>query len=355
MDKVQRVASDTINTCEDGVPEVRSPIRDEARSQGLMIRGKPDLTTIPSSTFTGVADVGVVGAGPAGLAAALTLRRHCRSVIVFDGGPARNYWTRRVHGVLGLPEVSGRDLHELGRRQVSEVGGQLVDARIAEAHRDGDGFVACEADGRSWRVDRLVLATGVRDVYPDIEGFFDFYGSSVFVCPHCDGYEVRDQPIALVAWSAGMLPFTLTLSQWTRDITIVTDGRASPLGPDERRKLDGIGARVITKNVRRFEGSDGQLRALRFDDDSTLPVSAAFFTTETQFQTALARQLGCQIRPGGCVEVDEHLRTSADGVWAVGDLVGEEQLVPIASAHGVKAGVDVHRTLPLPTGDLPPS
>jgi thioredoxin reductase (NADPH) len=152
-----------------------------------------------------------------------------------------------------------------------------------------------------------------------------------------------------------MLPFTLTLSQWTRDITIVTDGRASPLGPDERRKLDGIGARVITKNVRRFEGSDGQLRALRFDDDSTLPVSAAFFTTETQFQTVLARQLGCQIRPGGCVEVDEHLRTSADGVWAVGDLVGEEQLVPIASAHGVKAGVDVHRTLPLPTGDLPPS
>jgi thioredoxin reductase len=306
-------------------------------------------------SLTGVADVGVVGAGPAGLATALTLRRHRRSVVVFDGGPARNYWTRRVHGVLGVPEISGRELHELGRRQVASVGGQLVDARIAEAHRDGDGFVVCEANGRAWRVARLVLATGVRDVFPNIEGFFDFYGSSVFVCPHCDGYEVQDQPIALVAWSPRMLPFALTLSQWTRDITVVTDGRASPLGPGERRHLAEIGARVVTQDVRRFEGSDGQLRALRFDDGSILPVSAAFFTIESQFQTALARKLGCRLRSGGCVDADEHLRTSIDGVWAVGDLVGEEQLVPIASAHGVKAGVDIHRTLPLPTGELPPS
>ena len=306
-------------------------------------------------SLTGVADVGIVGAGPAGLAAALTLRRHRRSVLVFDGGPARNYWSRRVHGVLGLPEISGRELHELGRRQVAEVGGQLVDGRIAEAGRDGDGFLVCDPDGRAWRVDRLVLATGVRDICPDIEGFLDFYGSSIFVCPHCDGYEVQDQPIALVAWSPSMLPFTLTLTQWTRDITIVTAGRAAPLDRDARRQLDEIGARIVTKDVRGFEGSDGQLRAIHFDDGTKLHVSAAFFTIANEFQTGLAEQLGCRLRPGGCIEVDEHLRTSVDGVWAVGDVVGEEQLVPIASAHGVKAGVDIHRTLPLPTGELPPS
>lgn len=306
-------------------------------------------------SLTGVADVGVVGAGPAGLATALTLRRHRRSVTVFDGGPARNYWARRVHGVLGLPEISGKELHALGRRQVAEVGGQIVDTRIAEVGRDGDGFLVCTADRRAWRVDRLVLATGVRDTYPDIEGFFDFYGSTVFICPHCDGYEVQDQPIALVSWSPSMLPFTLTLTQWTRDITIVTAGHDPPLDRDARQQLDEIGVRVITKDVRRFEGGDGQLRALRFDDGSALPVSAAFFAIEHQFQTALADRLGCRLRPGGCIEVDEHLRTSVDGVWAVGDVVGEEQLVPIASAHGVKAGVDVHRTLPLPTGDFPPS
>jgi thioredoxin reductase (NADPH) len=112
---------------------------------------------------------------------------------------------------------------------------------------------------------------------------------------------------------------------------------------------------VITKGVKRFEGSDGRLRALRFDDGTSLSVSAAFFAIDHAFQTAPAERLGCRLRSGGCIEVDDHLRTSVDGVWAVGDVVGEEQLVPIASAHGVKAAVDIHRTLPLPTGDLPPS
>jgi thioredoxin reductase len=308
-----------------------------------------------NSPLTGIADVGVIGAGPAGLAAALTLRRHRRSVLVFDGGPARNYWARQVHGVLGLPHVSGQELHTIGREQVSRVGGTIVEARIVEAQRDEDSFMVCAADGRVWHVGRLILATGVLDVYPDIDEFFDYYGSSVFVCPHCDGYEVRDQPIALIAWSPSMLPFTLTLTQWTGDITIVTDGRALPLGQDEQRQLSRIGARVITKDVRRFEGSDGRLRALRFDDGTSLSVSAAFFAIDHAFQTALAGRIGCRLRPGGCIEVDDHLRTSVDGVWAVGDVIGEEQLVPIASAHGVKAGVDIHRTLPLPTGDLPPS
>jgi thioredoxin reductase len=349
------VAGGTIDKVEDVAQEARSKLRREARSKGLTVSGYLDLVTMWNLPFAGVADVGVVGAGPAGLATALTLRRHRSSIVVFDGGPARNYWARRVHGVLGLPEISGRELHELGRRQVAEVDGQVVDARIAEVHRDGDAFIACEADGRAWRVDRLVLATGVRDVYPDIEGFFDFYGSSVFVCPHCDGYEVRGQPIAIVSWSPSMLSYALTLTQWTRDITIVTDGRASPLGPDERRQLAKIGTRVITKDVRRLEGSDGQLQALRFDDGTTLRVSAAFFSIEHQFQTMLAERIGCRLRPGGCIEVDEHLRTSVEGVWAVGDVVGEEQLVPIASAHGVKAGVDIHRTLPLPDGSYPPS
>jgi choline dehydrogenase-like flavoprotein len=120
-------------------------------------------------SLAGVADAGVVGAGVAGLAAALTLRRHRRSVLVFDGGPARNYWVRRVHGVLGLPEISGQELHRLGRQQVADVGAQLVDAHIAEVRRQDDAFLVCAADGRSWRVERVVLATGVRDVYSDID------------------------------------------------------------------------------------------------------------------------------------------------------------------------------------------
>jgi thioredoxin reductase len=291
------------------------------------------------------AEVGVVGAGFAGLAAALTLRRHRHSVLVFDGGPSRNAWAREVHGYLGIHGKSGAELRQLACEQVREVGGQIVAARIARARRAGDGFALADEAGGEWRVGRLVLATGVRDAFPDIDNFFDFYGCSVHVCPHCDGYEVRDRPIAIVSWSEATLPFALKLTRWTTDITVVTDGRSPDLTPTERAELADHGIAVLTQTVRRFEGRDGQLAALRFADGSALPVEAAFFNIASDFQNDLARQLGCALTDAACVHVDDHMRTSVDRVWAVGDLTGEEQLVAIAAAQGVKAGVDIYRSL----------
>jgi thioredoxin reductase len=291
------------------------------------------------------AEVGVVGAGFAGLAAALTLRRHRHSVLVFDGGPSRNAWAREVHGYLGIHGKSGAELRRLACDQVRDVGGQIVDARIAGARRAGDGFALAGEAGGEWRVGRLVLATGVRDAFPDIDNFFDFYGCSVHVCPHCDGYEVRDRPIAIVSWSEATLPFALKLTQWTTDVTVVTDGRSPELTPAERAELADHGIAVLTQTVRRFEGRDGHLTALRFADGSALPVEAAFFNIASEFQNDLARQLGCALTDAACVRVDDHMRTSVDGVWAVGDVTGEEQLVAIAAAQGVKAGVDIYRSL----------
>ena len=182
-------------------------------------------------------EVGIVGSGFAGLAAALTLRRHRREVIVFDGGPSRNAWAREVHGYLGVPNASGAEMRRQAIKQVREVGGQIVEARIAAA-RTEDGELRLTADdGRRWRVQRLLLATGVRDTYPDIDNFFDFFGRTVHVCPHCDGYEVRDQPIAIVAWDEAALPFTVKLTQWTRRITVVTDSRSPGLTAEEQARL----------------------------------------------------------------------------------------------------------------------
>jgi thioredoxin reductase len=299
-------------------------------------------------------DVGIVGASCAGLAAALMLRRHQRSVVVFDGGPPRNAWAQEVHGYLGVPGVSGRDFHRLGCDQAEAVGAEVVGACITIARADGAGFmVACE-DGREWRVRRLLLATGVRDVYPDIANFFDFYGRSVFACPHCDAYEVRGQPVAIVGWTEAVLPFALKLTLWTRHVTVVTDGHAPELTADERGQLAAHDIAMLTKTVRCFEGQDGQLTALSFADGSDLPVRAAFFNIAHEFQTGLARQLGCALTEGECIQADEHMRTSVEGVWAAGDVTGKEQLVAVAAAQGVTAAIDIYRSLPLPTGEPTP-
>lgn len=301
------------------------------------------------------AEIGVVGAGFAGLSAALTVRRHRHSVVLFNGGPCRNTWAQEVHCYLGVHGKSGEEVRELGFDQVRAVGATIVDARIAGARRDGDAFCLTEERGREWRVRCLVLATGVRDLYPDIENFDEFWGCTVHVCPHCDAWEIRDQPIAIVAWNEATLPFTLRLTQWTKQITVVTDGRSPDLTDEERAELAAHGIPVITQTVRRFEGENGRLTALRFADGSALPVTAAFFTVGQEKQTALARQLGCALRPNGAIQVDEHMRTTVDDVWAVGDVVGEEQMVSIAVAHGVKAGIDIYRALPLPTGEPVPA
>ena len=291
------------------------------------------------------AEVGIVGAGFAGLAGALTLRRHRHSVVVFDGGSTRNAYAAEVHGYLGVHGASGKELRRRAWDQVVQVGGQIFEARIVEARRDDEAFILRSEDGRRWRVKRLLLATGVRDVYPDIDNFYEFWGKTVHICPHCDGYEVRDKPVAVVSWGEATKGFTLKLKEWTNQITVVTDGRAPAISPEDRAELADQDIGVITQTVRQFEGDDGQLTALRFQDGSTLPVAAAFFNIKVEFQIDLAEQLGCALTEGNCIQKDANMRTTVENVWAAGDVTGEEQLVAVATSQGVKAGVDIFRSL----------
>ncbi|CAN5616741.1 FAD-dependent oxidoreductase [soil metagenome] len=330
----------------------------------------------------GRVDVAVVGAGFAGLSAALTLRRHRRSVIVFDGGPSRNAWSAEVHGYLGASGLSGPELRQVASTQVAQVGGQLVPGRVKsvrptavkdpaaardptaaddptaaedEARADGDdpidgaldgGFSVGLTDDRVWRADRVLLATGVRDEHPDIEGFSEFFGRSVHVCPHCDGYEWRDQPVAVIAWSEQTRPFSLTVAHWGSPLTVLTHGHRDQPDDSARASLERQGISVVTTAIRRLEGRDGQLEAVRFRDGSELPVRAAFFNIDQRLETGLAESLGCALGDEGQIQVDEDMRTSVTGVWAAGDVVGGEQFVAIATAHGVKAALDIHASLP---------
>lgn len=291
-----------------------------------------------------VDDVGVVGGGYAGLAAALVLRRHRVEVRVFHGGPARNALAEEVHGYLGVPGTSAEELLGIGRRQVEELGGRIERYRIEHVERDGDSFLLRGAVGREWRVRRLLLATGVRDRFPQVEGFDDFYGRSVHVCPHCDGYEWRDRPVTVMG-SDDIGDFASKISHWSRDVTVVTDAHGSPITPSDRAWLEGRGISVGTSPVESFEGHDGRLERLRLADGSAIETEATFFSLGEEHQTALAELLGCRITDEGAIAVDGDQRTSVEGVWAAGDVCGDSQFVPVATAHGVKAAVDIYRTL----------
>lgn len=291
------------------------------------------------------ADVGIVGSGYAGLSAALVLRRHRIGVIAFDGGPPRNHAATEVHGYLGLPGVSATELIAIGRRQVEELGGRIEPSRIARVETAGDGYRLHGPSGASWSVRRLLLATGVRDQLPDIERFDEFYGNSVHVCPHCDGYEWRDQPIAVISWNDASRDFVSKVSHWSRDVTLVSDGRQPELSAEDQAWLRSHGIALRAATIKRFEGQDGQLDGLRLEDGSVLRAAAAFFSLGEEHQTGLAAQLGCTLEESGAIEVDDEQHASVEGVWAAGDVAGDSQFVAIAGAHGVTAALDIHRTL----------
>jgi thioredoxin reductase len=291
------------------------------------------------------ADVGIVGAGYAGLSAALFLRRHRIGVIAFDGGPPRNHVATEVHGYLGLPAASATELMAIGRRQVEELGGRIEPSRIERVEAIDGGFELVGSGDIKWRLRRLLVATGVRDLLPDIERLDEFYGRSVHVCPHCDGYEWRDRPIAVISWNEASRDFVSKVSHWSRDVTLVSDGRRPELSAEDQAWLRSHGIALCTATIRRFEGEDGRLDGLRLEDGSVLPAAAAFFSLGEEHQTDLAEGLGCKLDESGAIEVDDEQHTSVEGVWAAGDVAGDSQFVAIAAAHGVTAALDIHRTL----------
>lgn len=291
------------------------------------------------------ADVAVIGAGAAGLAACLMLRRHRLDVVVFDGGPPRNHAAREVHGYLGLPDVSGAELKRLGLEQVADLGGRVETARIRSVRREGPRFQLTTERGDSWSAAAVLLATGIRDSYPRIDRFEEFYGRSVHVCPHCDAYEWRDRPIAVISWNEDTRPYALKFTDWTHDVTLVTDGHQPELDDAARADLAAHGIRLRAGSVERFEGEDGRLSGLRMADGSLVPAAAAFFNLGEEIDGALARELGVELTASSCIVVDAHGRTDVRGVWAAGDITGRDQFVSVAAAQGVATAVDIYRAL----------
>ncbi len=172
-------------------------------------------------------DVIIVGAGPAGLSAALILGRCRRSVLVCDAGLPRNAASRALHGYLTRDGIEPADLLRIGREQLrTYTSVHLRSDKVTEARRAGNGFeITVDDEVVSSR--KLLLATGVVDHLPEIEGLKPLYGRSVFHCPYCDGWELRDQPIAIYGREDRGAGLAVELTGWSRDLIVCTDGPAT--------------------------------------------------------------------------------------------------------------------------------
>jgi thioredoxin reductase len=291
-------------------------------------------------TQTDATDVCIVGGGPAGLAAATWLGRYRRTALVLDSDEHRNRWVAQGHGYLGSDPVEPAALLERARTDLGQYETiQIRGAKATSAQCSVDGlFSIALSDGAEIHAQRLILATGVRDEFPDIDNFFDFYGRSVFHCPSCDGYEARDQPVVVFGWSENVAGFARGLLDWAASVLVVTDGKAFEGERQHRAELQRLGVKVVEDEVRELCGQDGELEAVRLETGGVIPCQKAFFSIAHRPRTQLAEQLGCELTGAGCIDVDHEGRTSVPGVYAAGDITPGMQYIQTAAADGAKAG-----------------
>jgi thioredoxin reductase len=290
-------------------------------------------------------DVVIVGAGPAGLSAALMLGRCLRRVLVCDTGAPRNRASQALHGYLTRDGIPPREFLAIARAQLQPYTTvELRDVEVVDAECRENRFVVRLAGGGEVSSRKLLLATGVVDKLPDVAGLDEFYGRSVFHCPYCDGWEVRQAPIGIYGRGAKGLGLSLEMTAWSRDLVLFTDGDAE-LDDADRARLDRCGIALREDKVARLAGEDGILRAVVLANDESVPRRALFFTLGQEQCSPLATRLGCAINEKGTVLTGKYETTHLRGLFVAGDASRKVQWVVVAAAEGAEAAFAINSDL----------
>ena len=287
----------------------------------------------------------VVGGGPAGLSAALVLGRCRRRVLVCDAGRPRNRRARAAHGFLTRDGIAPAELLRIAKEQLAPYDSvELRAAEVVDAVRDADGYEVWCADGSRLLCRKLLLATGVVDELPAIDGIEPLYGVSVHHCPYCDGWEWRDQAIAIYGRGEQAAGLAQALTAWSRDLLLCSDGPAE-LPDRTMERLESLGIPVREERVVRLEGRDGKLQRIVFERGAPAERRALFFSTGQHQASPLAARLGCAFTERGAVATGKCEATNVPGLYVCGDASKEVQFVVVAAAEGAEAAVAINKAL----------
>jgi thioredoxin reductase len=278
-------------------------------------------------------DVAVIGGSAAGLSAALVLSRARRKVLVVDAGNPRNAPALHMHGYLSRDGLPPSDLVEIGRDEVKGYGGELVDGTVTDIVPNGNtGFWLLLSDGRRVATRRVLVATGLRDELPDVEGLQDRWARDVLHCPYCHGWEVRDQQLGVLGGSADAVRYAQIVRQWSHDVVYFTP--AGLLTARERGELVARAIGVVEGDVRRVVVDDDRLTGVELDDGRVVPRDVVFVPPRFVPNNGLLAGLDCDLDAQGWVSVDPVGRTSVRGVWAAGNVVNTRAQVITAAGEG---------------------
>lgn len=291
-------------------------------------------------------DVIVAGGSYAGMAAALQLARARRQVLVVDAGLRRNRFANESHGFLTRDGEDPAAIAAAAKRQLLAYPTVTwVDGKVANITGRLDGFAITEEQGKAYKSRRLILATGVNDILPNIPGLLEQWGKSVFHCPYCHGYELNQGQLGVLATGPNSVHQALMIPEWGRT-TFFTNGVCSP-NADELERLRERGVTIDDRRVASVAGEGGKI-SLQFKGGGEAQLDGLFTVPLLQLPTGLVEQLGCDLEEGplgSIIKTDAMKSTSVDGVYACGDVARAAGSLTFAVADGVQAGIAAHRSL----------
>jgi thioredoxin reductase len=297
-------------------------------------------------------DVLVIGGGAAGLSGALALARARRSVLVVDGGTPRNAPAAGVHNFLTRDGTPPAELMALARAEVTGYGAEVRDGWVTGARRVDDGFAVSLADGGTVHARRLLVAAGARDELPDVPGLAELWGTDVLHCPYCHGWEVRDQPVGVLATSAMGMHHALLWRQWTDDVTLFLHTGPEPT-EEQAEQFAARGIAVVTGEVAGLETEDGRLSGVRLADGTVVPRRVLVAQSLLRAPEDLLADLGLVpvetvmngMVVGSLLPTGPHGTTSVPGVWVVGNAGDVGAQVITSAAQGLMTAGQVNMDL----------
>jgi thioredoxin reductase len=299
-------------------------------------------------------DVAVIGGGPAGLAAALWLARYQHAVVVIDSGDPRNWETRGINGYLGHQGIRSPELRAIGREECSKYGVVFVNGIVDRAlNETGELFSVAVRDGGAIEARRILLAIGIKDVWPDIPGLDRCYGETIHVCADCDGYETKDKKTVVVGKGRKAVGMALALTTWTREIVICTNGEKPEIDEDLLDMLKPLNIPVLDAPIKCVVSKSTEIIGIDLAGGMSLDCERLYFAIGQYPADDLGAQLGCKRDEMGRLVIDDRNHTSVLNVFAAGDIAPGPQVAIVAAASGAVAAMAIHSSLVPDTRKLP--
>jgi thioredoxin reductase len=289
-------------------------------------------------------DVTIIGGGPAGLSAALLLGRCMRKIIVFTSGEHRNTLSHAMNGFISRDGTPPQEFLQLARQDLKKYDVVIKEKTIVKAKLADGMFQVTDTDDEVYLSRRLLIATGVKDRWPELPGIEPFNGKSVHHCPYCDGWESKNKALGAYGKNRDAVGLSLSLKTWSSDVTLYTDGTRR-LRKEDLLLLERNRIKVCTAAIERVEGEGTRLQRVILAGGLAMPCEAIFFSTGTDLHCDLVEQLGCDMTSKGVVKTYKNQMTNIPGLYVAGDAARDMQLVIVAASEGTKAGVQINKEL----------